>query len=99
MIIDRFVFSAKLGRQGDLIKLLKADMERHPLLHATRIFWMPIGPPRGMVVVEHEFKDRAESEKFWGEWGANPEAADFLKELRDMLTEAGWRVEQWVLVD
>jgi hypothetical protein len=99
MIVDRLIFRAKLGRQGDLIKLIKADMERHPRLHATRIFWSPIGPPRGMVVVEHEFKDHAESEKFWDEWGANPEAADFFKELHEMLTEAGWRGEQWEVVD
>jgi len=70
-------------------ELIKADFKRHHHGNATRIYWLPIGPARGEVAVEHEFESYSESEKYWDEWGAIPESREFLAELNGLLTESG----------
>ena len=51
------------------------------------------------MAIEHEFESYAESQAYWTKHSARPEVAEVMKELREMLTEAVWRVEQWELVE
>jgi hypothetical protein len=43
MIVERGFFYPKPGRRGDLVKLIKAEMQRFPAPHAVRLYSGRVG--------------------------------------------------------
>jgi hypothetical protein len=99
MIVDRIVFSVKLGHTAEAVELFKEEIERYSPQLPHRIYFSSIGQPANQVVFEGEFENEAESEKFWTEWVATPEADIHAEKRNKLLTESGWTWERWGLAE
>ncbi len=85
MFIDRRIFKIKVGRMQEALALANAERVR------THQQYSYIGSFRYMVslvadfdtlVFESEWSSLADWERYWQEWGADPESAVFLQKNR-----------------
>ena len=100
MIVYRTTFTAKRGRQQEIVDLVKkedvADRERSGHTGAMRIYLSTIAPAWQMTI-EWEYESLAEYEKVWTEWRAKA-TAEFWENWFE-LTEPGGSNEVWTLAE
>lgn len=101
MFIDRRVFKIKVGQMQAALALAKAERVR------THQQYSDIGTFRYMVglvgdfdtlVFESEWHSLADWERYWQEWGADPESAAFLQKIGTMM-ESGGKNQLWTVVE
>ena len=95
MIVNRMTFVAKPGGMEDLVAMMKAEIER-PNDPITFRLYTPRIAPFDFVAVESEFGSLEDYEKFWTDWNARPETAEFMEKF-NKLTESGGTNEIWDL--
>jgi hypothetical protein len=95
MIVNRRTFLVKQGCMDDLVALMKAEAERINIAVPFRIY-TPYIAPFDFVAAEWEFGSLADYNKFWTEWFARPETAEFMEKW-NKLTERGGTNEIWDL--
>jgi hypothetical protein len=95
MIVNRRKFVAKQGAMEDLVALMKAEAKRINLTITFRLYTPSIAP-FGLVAAEYEFGSLEDYEKFWTDWFARPETAEFMEKWAK-LTESGGTNEIWNL--
>lgn len=95
MIVNRSTFVAKRGCMEDLVALMKAEQERLNVSITFRVYTPSIAPS-DFVAAEWEFGSLEDYEKFWTDWFARPETAEFMEKWYK-LTETGGTNEIWNL--
>jgi len=95
MIVNRRTFVVKRGCMQDLVAMVKAEQERLNVANAFRLYTPNIAP-FDSVAAEWEFESLQEYDKFWADWRAGPETAEFMKKWYE-LTESGGVNEIWDL--
>ena len=95
MIVNRRKFVAKQGAMEDLVAMMKAEAEQINLNITFRLYTPSIAP-FGFVAMELEFGSLEDYEKFWTDWDARPETAEFMEKM-NKLTETGGTNEIWDL--
>lgn len=93
MIVQRFIWKAKVGCTEKMVELLKAEIAKGT--KKWRIYTSDIGQ-FDLVSGEVEFENLPELEKFWNDWYAQPTTADFLEKWSP-LEEHGGGNEVWNL--
>ena len=88
MIVGRVSARVKFGRMEEAVALVKAEWQRYPLPHATRIYTSNLGPT-DTLVLEFEFESMAEYEKFFAGWGADPGTAVYAQGVGELLDPGG----------
>jgi hypothetical protein len=82
VILEQLIWKARKGRRDDLVALGKAECERRGVPY--RIY-TPITHPGNVVIFEFQFEDMAEHAKSWARWNTEPEAQEFVKQLRELV--------------
>jgi hypothetical protein len=95
MLVNRRTFLVKKSRMDEAVVLLVAYGEAVAFPHRRRIYASQIGP-FDTVAIELEFESLEEFERLVAEASAQPEWADFAKNL-DELTVPGGSNEIWTL--
>ena len=95
MIVNRRTFSIKRPRMQETVDLLRAQRKESSHPHATRIYTSNIAP-FDILAFEIEFESLAGYEKFWADFSARPETAEFMSKWYE-LTEGGGANEIWTL--
>lgn len=96
MLVNRRTFMVKTGRVEEAAKLLKAGEKYHKHVPTNRIYISDIGT-YNQVVLELEFENMTEYERFWAEWEASPDLEAFMKKWHKV-TKGGIS-EIWQLVE
>jgi len=100
MIVERMTIRAKQGRTEELADLVASEVvaqrKRGPRAQACRIHTPNIGPHHDLVVVDWEWVDLADYERFWLQWGQLSTTPEFFRKW-DELAEPGWTNEIWNL--
>jgi hypothetical protein len=92
MIVHRLSWNVKPGYMDRFVELLKAELARTPQFK-SRIYTSTFGT--GDICAEEiEFENLAELDKFWSEWFAKPETAEFYKKF-DEYREPGGENTLW----
>ena len=91
MFINRRTFKVKLGVMGEVVQLLKAEIQRSG--SKTKIYTPTFGPC-DVVVVDFEVESLEAYLKMSDEWFASPEGAQFMEKWVP-LVEAGGTNELW----
>ena len=97
MLVERRTYAVKGANRGAMVKVLK---EGHKVLDYSPRFRIltPVLAPFDAVVHELEFKDLAEREKFWTDWGTSEKAPAVLEKFWEILELGGgseiWRVAE-----
>jgi hypothetical protein len=94
MIVERFTWHVKPGRQQEFVELVKAERERAG--EGTLRIYVPFFGPHNVVIAEIEFENTEEQDRFWEEWWQAPEAQTYLENL-SKLQDAGGSRELWLL--
>ncbi len=97
MVMNRRTFIVKRGRMQEAATVLKAEVQRSPNAHRTRIY-VPEVAPFDVICAEGDFDSLAEYERYGTEYFAQPETSAFLERWFE-LTETGGTNEIWELVD
>jgi hypothetical protein len=79
----------------DLVAMMKAEQARLNLPITFRVYTPRIAP-FSQVVAEWEYESLEAYDKFWEEWSARPETAQFMEKWNE-LTENGGTNEIWNL--
>ncbi len=95
MVVNRRTFVVRQGSMEDLVAVMKAEAERINLSFAFRIYTPSIAPFH-IVAAEWEFGSLEDYDKFWTDWSARPESAEFMEKWYN-LTERGGTNEIWNL--
>jgi len=95
MIVNRRTFVVKRGCEEDLVALFRAERERLNIPITFRVY-TPIIAPFDFVAAEWEFGSLEDYDKFWTDWSARPETAEFMEKWYK-LTENGGTNEIWNL--
>jgi len=97
MIVERFTWKVKPGYGDQFVELIKAEATKSLTSNKWRLYTPNI---RGFDVIacEFEFENLAALEKYWDEWYARPETAEFWKKF-DEYRESGGGSEIWNLVE
>jgi len=95
MIVNRRTIVAKPGDMEDLVAMMKAEWERLNVPITFRVYTPSIAP-FDFVAAEWEFGSLEDYEKFWTDWFARPETAEFMEKWYK-LTESGGTNEIWNL--
>jgi hypothetical protein len=95
MIVDRRTFIAKNGKQDELVEQIKKAAAYMPFAASYRIYTPQYGQ-FGVVVLELEFKDLAECDRYWAGW--TEKAPQTWWETWFSLTENGGGSESFFLV-
>jgi hypothetical protein len=95
MIVHRSTFLVKQGAMDDLVAMMKEEAERISFPFTFRVYTPNIAP-RHVLAAEWEFGSLDEYEKFWTDWSARPETAEFMEKW-NQLTERGGTDEIWDL--
>ncbi len=97
MIVERAIVKVKLGCTDQLIELLKSEMAKSKVVGKTRLYTPNIGK-YDTISWEAEWENLADYEKFWNDWGAKPEAAEFFEKWNALVEPGGereiWNLEQ-----
>ena len=91
MYINRRTVKIKPGATGEVVKLVKAEIERSG---STVKIYTPTFGPFDVAVIDFEFESLEAYEKMWDEWFASPEGAQFMEKWVP-LVEAGGTNELW----
>jgi len=95
MIVDRRTFSIKPGKQADVVDLIMKAAAFSPFTISYRIY-TPYFARNYEVILEIEFKDLAECDRYWAGWlqKVTPEwSASW-----DNLVETGGKAEAYNIV-
>jgi hypothetical protein len=101
MIVRRWTFLVKSGKDAELRELLREGRKLFPAPHALRIY-APMVSEGGKMVVEYEFESMEEMISIGHQWWSNPETEDARKDWFGRIpsvTRAGGGSEIWGLVD
>ena len=93
MLVERRTYTVRGENQAALVKVLK---EGHKVLDYSPRFRIltPVLAPLDVVVHELEFKDLAERERFWTDWGTSEKAPAVLEKFWEIV-ELGRSSEIW----
>ena len=101
MFIDRRVFRVKVGRMQEMLAIANAERVRSQQKYSN------VGEFRYMVglvadfdifVFESKWNSLADWEKYWQEWGADPESAAFFQKVSETM-ESGGEHQLWQIVE
>ena len=91
MYINRRTNKVKAGCMDEMVKLVKAEIERTE--SNGTVYTAEFGP-FDVMVIDFSFESLTEYHKFWDEWFATPEAAKFMEKWYT-LVEPGGTNEFW----
>lgn len=99
MIVQRITWHVKVGREDDLVELLKPYLhdETTPLKRVCRNSPGSIGP-LDCVVGEFEFENLGAVEEGWRQWFESDDAATFMPKWNELVERGGYS-ETWELVE
>ncbi|MFN8495498.1 MAG: hypothetical protein U0350_48330 [Caldilineaceae bacterium] len=100
MFVDRRVFTVKNGRLEELLALAEAELTRvrqQPDFAKVVRQYVDLIARFNSYVIEFEWENLTDYERFWSVWPTTGEAAAFLAKL-DELTEPGGTHELWTVV-
>lgn len=97
MLVNRRTWVVKRGCMQKAVALAVAAWEQFDQPHVRR-FYVPDIAPFDTLVLEIEFEDLEDYQKFWAEWAARPETAEAQGKFDDV-TETGGSNEIWTLVE
>ena len=95
MIVNRRTFSIKRPRMQETVDWLRARWKEFNHPHAIRVYTPNIAS-FDILTFEIEFESLAGYEKFWADFSARPETAEFMSKWYE-LTEGGGTNEIWTL--
>ena len=105
MIVSRLTYVAERGgddagpSHANLLLLLEEFMERSwPHVQAWRLYSLPVGQPKNLLVMEIEYQSFEAYGKFWTEMSSDPDVPEFQRKLRE-LTERAVTEEIWHLAE
>jgi len=100
MIVSRMIVKAKQGLTDELAELVSSEVaaqrKRGALSNACRIYTPNIGQSHMAVVIEWEWVDMAENDRFWSEWLQLPTTPEYFRKW-DELVDPDWTNEIWNL--
>jgi hypothetical protein len=96
MLVHRTTFVVKVGKRDEAVEVLKSGADYLEKVPTFRVYGSSIGP-RDTLVLELEFENLAEYERFWDEWFATPESAAVMEKWVQ-LREPGGTSEIWQLL-
>lgn len=74
MIAQRLTFVVKAGKWDEAVELLKTGADHLDNVPTSRVYGSHFGP-RDTLVLEVEFENMAELERWWAKYSAAPESA------------------------
>jgi hypothetical protein len=96
MIVNRRTFVVKQGREHKAIELLKGAVTGHPHPHPGRVYRPQLGP-FNVLVLEIEFENLEDYERYFAEFRASPGQAEFMEKWFELTKEGGaneiWTVD------
>jgi len=96
MIVERYTFQIKNGKWDEALELFKEGRKNIWSFFSCRIYSCNYGPINTLVI-DNEFKDRAEMDKLWEKLAAKEEWPQFVAKMNEFTTEQGthtlWTIE------
>ena len=96
MLVNRRTFLVKRGHIDEAVELLKTGADHLEAVPTFRVYGGYISP-FDTVVLELEFENLTEYERFWTEWADAPESEVVLEKWLQ-ITESGGTNEVWQLL-
>ena len=96
MIVHRQTFTVKLGQRDAAMELLNTGGTHVEPTPTFRVYGNSVGP-HDTVVLEIEFENLADYERFWNAWRAAPESAAVFEKWYQLI-EPGGTSEIWDLL-
>jgi hypothetical protein len=81
MILNQQTWKHKWGRYHDLVSVSKLECERTGIPYQV---FKPVAGAVNTVIIEFQFEDMAEYERFWINWNSEPEAQAYLQQLPNL---------------
>ena len=101
MFIDRRVFRVKVGRMQEMLAIANAERVRSQQKYSNAgefRYMVGLVADFDVFVFESKWNSLADWEKYWQEWGADPESAAFLEKIWETM-ESGGEHQLWQIVE